>query len=418
MKPPQIVYGKLIDEIVHIEDVDRGRACECTCLECGRPLVAKKGEKLSHHFAHDTDDVSCNPSPESLVHSYAKQQVGKLQELILPGFTVTAIVESTDGQMHELHRRYHPHYRLKVRSAEVEADLGNIQPDVLFVTEYGRIAFEVFFRHQVPLEKIEKLKYHHYLSAIEIDLSDLPVDSSSHAINQAISDVKRWNWLHNQHMTYIQGEMASMLARSTRIFVPEPVERIPRIALRTLPSKKLAKADKLNFKAKRFIHELRQLSVEERVERVLCLENELRIAIHCELIGITPTKLPLHLMQSINGQGALGVHPVVWQTGVYAKYCMAGGEFTAKEVEQWLRKTIKDKAFSSALSITQTTNGFSPVAEGIYHFLRNLSVQGLLFEIKGRKPWDSRFKPLYETKEETLKALLSLPSALGTLHIA
>lgn len=38
--------------VVDVEGVERGLACQCICPECGLPLVAKKGEFNRHHFAH------------------------------------------------------------------------------------------------------------------------------------------------------------------------------------------------------------------------------------------------------------------------------------------------------------------------------------------------------------------------------
>lgn len=45
-------------ELASIENVARGQACNCTCLACGTPLVAKKGEIMIHHFAHEARECS------------------------------------------------------------------------------------------------------------------------------------------------------------------------------------------------------------------------------------------------------------------------------------------------------------------------------------------------------------------------
>ena len=36
-----------------IGEVARGHACACSCLVCGSPLIAKQGEELEWHFAHE-----------------------------------------------------------------------------------------------------------------------------------------------------------------------------------------------------------------------------------------------------------------------------------------------------------------------------------------------------------------------------
>jgi hypothetical protein len=120
-------------------------------------------------------------------------------------------------------------------------------------------------------------------------------------------------------------------------------------------------------------------------------------------------------MQTVENGGALGTHPVVWQTGVFAKFCISGGEFSAQDAEAWVRNSIEDKAFLTPESITQTTNGFSPVAEGLYHFLRNLSAQGLLAEIRGPRPWSSRFASIAANREDVRTLLKSHSPAVSAL---
>jgi len=47
-------------ELVNIDQVGRGRLDGVYCPYCGVGLLAKKGRKLAHHFAHDGE--TCNPS--------------------------------------------------------------------------------------------------------------------------------------------------------------------------------------------------------------------------------------------------------------------------------------------------------------------------------------------------------------------
>lgn len=143
MALPTLRFGLRNDELVHIDDAENGLACNCICPVCRRPLLAKQGEKLAHHFAHEADDVTCNPSPESLVHSYAKQQVAKLQRLTLPPFPVDAAYKTDDGEVHELFWRYTPYFSLDVRSAEVEQELTQfeetLKPDVVLTLPSGAL---------------------------------------------------------------------------------------------------------------------------------------------------------------------------------------------------------------------------------------------------------------------------------------
>lgn len=70
--------------LVHISSVEKGLACHCTCFQCNEIVIAKKGQKHRHHFAHASSKVSCVIHPESLLHKYAKEVIQKNSSLNLP----------------------------------------------------------------------------------------------------------------------------------------------------------------------------------------------------------------------------------------------------------------------------------------------------------------------------------------------
>ena len=76
--------------LVGADEVPRGRACGCTCLECGQPLIAKQGKVIQPHFAHEAHSRYCASTGESVVHRVAKiallQSPGKTIRLALSGF--------------------------------------------------------------------------------------------------------------------------------------------------------------------------------------------------------------------------------------------------------------------------------------------------------------------------------------------
>ncbi|USX27261.1 hypothetical protein NHH73_02870 [Oxalobacteraceae bacterium OTU3CINTB1] len=330
--------------------------------------------------------------------------------------------ESNDGQVHQLSRRHHPSFRLEVVSAQVEAEVAGydetkVVPDVLLETNVGRVALEVFFRHQVPAEKIWKYAKKLHMSAVEICLTDVAVDASSAAIEMAMADLSRWRWLHNQHSRGLEVQMVRLLSMSTRIFVPQPAIATPKLRMSTVPSTKLKQAANLRGKLQALIVRMAAVTPAKKIELVRGLDTTMRIALHCHYLGVSPLQLPLNLMQSVEKGGALGSHPVIWQTGIFAKFCMSGGEFAAQDVEVWVRNCIDDKALLTPESVTQSTNGFSPVAEGAYHFLRNLAAQGLLRGIRGLHPWSSRFAPVAPTKEQVRLLLKAQPPAVNRLLI-
>ena len=66
-----LVYAIKDGAGISIEDADRGLKCGCVCPACGEPLVAKKGTKVMHHFAHHSGST-CEYGYETSLHLMAK----------------------------------------------------------------------------------------------------------------------------------------------------------------------------------------------------------------------------------------------------------------------------------------------------------------------------------------------------------
>ena len=73
--------------IVAADEVERGLNCNCHCLECGSPLVARQGPVVRPYFAHLPSDghiAGCG-SGEGLIHKIAKQclseSIGKAMQM-------------------------------------------------------------------------------------------------------------------------------------------------------------------------------------------------------------------------------------------------------------------------------------------------------------------------------------------------
>ncbi len=172
-----------------------------------------------------------------------------------------------------------------------------------------------------------------------------------------------------------------------------------------------ASSEAYRIKAQRLVAELKQLSPVQRPALIRPLGRELRLALHCLQIGLEPTRLPPHLMQTITRQSAFGMPPILWQTGLFAKFCMIGRVFTAKQAAFWLRTVFS--GHDGVRHTEETANGFSDYSEATYNFFNSLAAQGLLRAIKGKRPWETEFAPAAATKAEALDLLVAQPSALS-----
>lgn len=141
------------------------------------------------------------------------------------------------------------------------------------------------------------------------------------------------------------------------------------------------------------------------------LSREVRLALHCHWIGVSPAQLPMHLMQGVTRQSAYGSVPaILWQTGVFAKFCMSGGEpITAQRAAFWIRRIFPDLDKPNALY--STASNLNEYSEATFNFLNHLAEQGLLRRIPGKRPWEDMFRPVGPTRAAVRARLLELPPA-------
>ena len=82
-KQRHIKYALKNGMITSISDVERGLKCGCVCSACGAKLVARKGTKKIHHFAHYAGE-DCEYGYESSLHLAAKEILSKSKKMIVP----------------------------------------------------------------------------------------------------------------------------------------------------------------------------------------------------------------------------------------------------------------------------------------------------------------------------------------------
>lgn len=82
----KLTYGKDSNgRLVHVDDVLSGLACDCTCPGCGASLIARKGEKNQHHFAH-ANGADCSSARMTALHMLAQQIIQDERKIRTPWF--------------------------------------------------------------------------------------------------------------------------------------------------------------------------------------------------------------------------------------------------------------------------------------------------------------------------------------------
>ncbi|MCO6490741.1 MAG: hypothetical protein J5I98_20155 [Phaeodactylibacter sp.] len=154
--PAHIPFGLRGLELLSIEEVPRGLACDCLCPACGAPLVAKKGARQAHHFAHYRGSA-CADALETSLHLKAKEVFQRVRQIAAPPVF--------------LHRQTVPIFEaqlLRFERVRLEQRLGRVVPDIILEAGGKRLLVEINVSHPSGIEKVRQLKKQG-LSAIEID---------------------------------------------------------------------------------------------------------------------------------------------------------------------------------------------------------------------------------------------------------
>lgn len=190
-------------QILHISEVPSGLACDCVCTGCEATLVARKGKRNAHHFAHHkTDD--CGRALESALHLFAKELIGQSRKLLLP-----SVLICDDQRTHLVCEAK----EISFDSVVLEQKIDAIRPDIIATLNGRDLLIEVAVTHFCGDDKIQKIK-ELGLSAIEIDLSDIPWEATKEEITDAILSGAPREWLVNSKQDAAQNRLDERLKKA------------------------------------------------------------------------------------------------------------------------------------------------------------------------------------------------------------
>ena len=172
--PTRLPYGLKDNQLVSIHDVQKGLDCECVCPACKTRLLAKKGDKNIHHFAHYRGQ-DCPNGLETTLHLKAKEIISKASYFNLPPVKLLQFGDPLFSTK-----------RLYFQKVDIEKSVRNVIPDALLYVKGRRqpIALEFTVTNSPDKFKIRRL-YELQLPSIEIDLKKI--------YNEQIKKEKKWN---------------------------------------------------------------------------------------------------------------------------------------------------------------------------------------------------------------------------------
>lgn len=172
--------------LVHVNDVVKGKDCFCTCPECGHQLIAKKGEKNQHHFAH-ANGADCEGARMTALHMLAQEIVQKEKKIRTPKYQGDYIhKDEKDITFSEV----------KLEEQYKDDDV-NRRPDCIGIIGEEQLWIEIKVRHGVDSAKLANIKDKR-IPCIEIDLSSLlnkdyiEIDIRDVLFTDMGNDMRKW----------------------------------------------------------------------------------------------------------------------------------------------------------------------------------------------------------------------------------
>ena len=184
-----LIYAIKGGSIISISDVESGLKCGCVCPACGKQLIAKKGAKRQHHFAHHSGE-NCAYGYETSLHLAAKDILSKAKKMTVPPVLVHFPNSNKSDEI------ICGAKEIEIENIELEKTLGNIIPDVVVYVGGKRFFVEIYVTHCIDDEKLKKIRKAN-ISTIEIDLSKKTKLISIEELTDILlnnSPEKRWKY--------------------------------------------------------------------------------------------------------------------------------------------------------------------------------------------------------------------------------
>lgn len=186
----KLPYGLKNGELVHVSTVEKGLKCECLCPACKHPLIARKGDKTAHHFAH-ANHAECAKGLETALHLSAKEILERRKKIRLPQVEVEFNSYRNNWLVSE-------EVLIQFDEVKLEYRMDSIIPDVIVWVKGRPLMIEITVTHKTESPKIEKIKQLG-ISCLEIDLSNIQREISVEELEEIlIEEVKYKHWLHNE----------------------------------------------------------------------------------------------------------------------------------------------------------------------------------------------------------------------------
>lgn len=183
-------YGLQNNKLVHISDVNNGLECKCICPACKCKLIAKKGNKVIHHFAHYNAE-ECKYGYETALHLAAKEILYNAKKIIIPPLFLT-IPNSYNREVKIVDAQ-----TVIIDKVELEKIYNDIIPDIVVYSCGTKFFIEIYVTNAVDETKLQKIK-NSKISTLEINLSKMNREISQEELKRYLINLSEEKyWIYN-----------------------------------------------------------------------------------------------------------------------------------------------------------------------------------------------------------------------------
>lgn len=188
METKKLNFALQDNRLVHILEVESGLICNCVCMNCNQRLVAKKGMKNIHHFAHYNSE-ECEGAFESALHHAAKEIIKNSKTFAIPDIYLQFIDSYKEPLLLEENKV------ITVDKISLEKRISDVIPDIILEVNGHMLFVEIYVTHKIDSDKLRKIK-RLGISTIEIDLSAVDDNMSKEELeNLLIKEVNNKYWV-------------------------------------------------------------------------------------------------------------------------------------------------------------------------------------------------------------------------------
>lgn len=184
-----LTYAMKDGKLIHISEAERGLKCGCICPACRELVIARKGTKKMHHFAHRSSE-NCQYGYETSLHLAAKEILSQAKKIVIPSIDIIFYGSFKDMI------RFSDATEITIERVELEHKFRNVIPDVVVYTDGKPLFIEIYVTHPVDEEKLNKLK-ELGISTIEIDLSGVDHSITTEELSDILlknNPLKYWKY--------------------------------------------------------------------------------------------------------------------------------------------------------------------------------------------------------------------------------